>query len=344
MELLKKLSEAAGVPGHEGAIRAIITEALSGAVDEIRIDNLGNLIAHRKGTGPVVVIAAHMDEIGFIVSHIDKESGFLRIHPLGGFDVKTLIAQRVVVHTKDGELIGAIGSKPIHIMTQEERKKLPELKELFVDLGLPADEVKKRVAIGDPVTLRQDFIELERVVSGKALDDRAGVYIGIEAIKRAKNIACDLYFIGTTQEEVGLRGARVAGFAVHPQIGIALDTTLAVDVPGVSPGERITELGKGVAIKLTDSASISHSGLVNAMKRIAESRGIPYQMEILPRGGTDAGALQMAQEGAAAITLSLPSRYVHSVVETAHRDDIEAAIDLLAAFLEEAESIDLILP
>ncbi len=344
MELLRKLSEAAGVPGHEGAIRAIITEALSGVVDEIRVDNLGNLIGHKKGTGPVVVIAAHMDEIGFIVSHIDKETGFLRIHPLGGFDVKTLISQRVIVHTRDGDLIGAIGSKPIHIMTQEERKKLPELKDLFVDLGLPADEVKKRVSVGDPVTLRQDFIELERVVSGKALDDRAGVYIGIEAIKRAKNIACDLYFIGTTQEEVGLRGARVAGFAVHPQIGIALDTTLAVDVPGVSPGERITELGKGVAIKLTDSASISHPGLVNAMKKIASERNIPYQMEILPRGGTDAGALQMAQEGAAAITLSLPSRYVHSVVETAHKDDIEAAIGLLAAFLEEAGSVDLTLP
>jgi len=341
MELLKRLSEAPGIPGQEGKIRAIVTEALSDAVDEIRTDNLGNLIAHKRGTGPVVAIAAHMDEIGFIVRHIDEKTGFLRIHPLGGFDVKTLIAQRVVVHTQAGDLIGAIGSKPVHIMTEEERKKLPELKELFVDLGLPADAVKERVAIGDPVTLRQDFIELEQVFSGKALDDRAGLYIGIEAIKQAKKVACDLYFIGTTQEEVGLRGARVAGFRVHPDIGIALDTTLAVDLPGVSPAERITQLGKGVAIKLTDSASISHPGLVQAMKAIAQTRKIPYQMEILPRGGTDAGALQMAQEGVAAITLSLPTRYVHSVVETAHRADLQAVIGLLSAFLEEADQVDL---
>lgn len=344
MELLKRLSEAPGIPGHEGAIRAIITDALSGAVEDIRTDNLGNLIAHKRGSGPVVMIAAHMDEIGFIVSHIDEDTGFLRIHPLGGFDAKTLIAQRVVVHTQRGALIGAIGSKPIHIMTEEERKKLPEMKDLFVDLGLPANVVKQRVSIGDPVTMRQDFIELEKVISGKALDDRAGLYIGIEAINRAKQITCDLYFVGTTQEEVGLRGARVAGFSVHPDIGIALDTTLAVDMPGVPKAQQITKLGGGVAIKLTDSASISHPGLVNAMMKIAQARNIPYQPEILPRGGTDAGTIQMAQEGAAVITLSLPSRYVHSVVETAHRDDIEAAIDLLAAFLEEAGSIDISLP
>ena len=344
MDLLKRLSEAAGIPGHEGEIRRIISDELTELVDKVEVDPLGNLIAHKKGSGPTVLIAAHMDEIGFIVKHIEEETGFLRIHPLGGFDVKTLIAQRVVVHTGNGDLIGAIGSKPIHIMTEEERKKLPEMKELFVDLGLPADEVKERVSVGDPVTLRQDFVELEKVVSGKALDDRAGVYIGIEAIKRAKEISCDLYFVGTTQEEVGLRGARVAGFAVNPRIGIALDTTLAVDVPGVSAGERITALGKGVAIKLTDSASISHPGLVREMKRIAEARKIPYQMEILPRGGTDAGAIQLAQEGVAAITLSLPTRYVHSVVETAHKADLEAAIGLLAAFLEEAGSVDLSLP
>jgi len=341
MDLLKRLSEAAGIPGHEGEIRRLIADELSGFADEIEVDPLGNLIAHKRGSGPTVLIAAHMDEIGFIVKQIDKETGFLWIHPLGGFDVKTLIAQRVVVRTGGGDLIGVIGAKPIHIMTEEERKKLPEMKELFVDLGLPAEEVKKRVSVGDPVTLRQGFIELERVVSGKALDDRAGVYIGIEAMKRAKRIDCDLYFVGTTQEEVGLRGARVSGFSVHPKIGIALDTTLAVDVPGVSAGERITELGKGVAIKLTDSASISHPALVREMKRIAKERGIPYQLEILPRGGTDAGAIQLAQEGVAAITLSLPTRYVHSVVETAAKDDIEAAIDLLSAFLEEAGSIDL---
>jgi endoglucanase len=341
MDLLKRLSEAAGVPGHEGAVRRIIEEELQGIVDEIRVDPLGNLIAHKEGPGPAVLIAAHMDEIGFIVKHIEEETGFIRIHPLGGFDVKTLIAQRVIVHAEGGDLIGAIGSKPIHIMTEEERKKLPEMKDLFVDLGLKAERVRELVAVGDMVTMRQDFLVLEEVVSGKALDDRAGVYIGIEAIKRAKKMDCDLYFVGTTQEEVGLRGAQVAGFAVHPDIAIALDTTLAVDMPGVPVAQHVTKLGGGVAIKIADSSSISHVGLVREMKRLAIERKIPYQMEILPRGGTDAGAMQRAGAGSAAITLSLPSRYVHSVVEMAHQDDIEAAISLLSAFLETAGSIDL---
>ncbi|HHR85765.1 M42 family metallopeptidase [Candidatus Bipolaricaulota bacterium] len=341
MELLKHLSEAAGVPGHEGEIRGIISEALKDRVEKVEIDSLGNLIAHIPGDGPVVMIAAHMDEIGFIVSYIEKDTGFLRIHPLGGFDVKTLISQRVVVHTESGDLVGCIGAKPIHIMTAEERKKLPEMKDLFVDLGLKEDRVRELVGVGDMVTMRQDFVVGEEIVSGKALDDRAGLYIGIEAIKRAKKLDCDLYFVGTTQEEVGLRGAQVAGFAVHPDIAVALDTTLAVDMPGVPGAQQVTKLGGGVAIKIADSSSISHVGLVKVMKGLAMERKISYQMEILPRGGTDAGAMQRARSGSAAITLSLPSRYVHSVVEMAHQDDIEAAISLLAAFLETASGVDL---
>jgi len=341
MELLKRLSEAAGIPGHEEDVRGIVAEALEGHVDSVRTDHLGNLIARRAGKGPAVTVAAHMDEIGFIVSFVEKETGFLRIHPLGGFDARTLLAQRVTVHATGGDLVGCIGSKPIHILTEEEKKKPVELKDLFVDLGLSAEDVKGKVSVGDTVTLRQDFLVYGNVVSGKALDDRIGVYIGIEALRRAKRVACDLTFVGTTQEEVGLRGARVAGFAARPEIGIALDSTLAVDTPGVSGAEQVTQLGKGVAIKLTDSASISHPGLVRAMRRLADRRKIPYQMEILPRGGTDAGALQMAQEGAAVVTLSLPCRYVHSVVETAQQSDVEAAIALLAAFLETADKVDL---
>lgn len=341
MQLLKQLTEASGIPGHEEEVRSILSNALREHVDSITTDSLGNLIAHIEGSGPTVAIAAHMDEIGFMVSFIEEKTGFLRIHPLGGFDPKTLVAQRVIVHTETKDLIGCIGSKPIHVMTEEERKKPLELKDMFVDLGLPADEVKQLVEVGDPVTLRQDFLVGASTISGKALDDRTGLYIAIEAVKQAKKIACDLYVVGTTQEEVGLRGARVAGFAVHPQIAIALDSTIAIDTPGIPDGQHITELGKGVAIKLSDSSSISHPKLVRAMRGIAEKKGIPYQMEILPHGGTDAGTLQQAREGVAVVTLSLPTRYVHSVVEMAHRKDLEAAIDLLAAFLETADSIDL---
>ena len=341
MELLKRLCEVAGIPGYEVEVRKIVEEELKGHVDSVATDALGNVIAHKSGEGPVVVIAGHMDEIGFFVSHIEEKTGFLRINPVGGFDPVNLVAQRVVVHAETGDLIGCIGRKAIHILREEERKKPLDLRDMFVDLGLPAETVEEKVRIGDPITLRQDFIEFGDLVSCKALDDRVGVYVGIEALKRAKKPACDLYFVGTTQEEVGLRGARVAGFSTHPQIGIALDVTIAADTPDVPPKDRVTQLGKGVAIKVRDSASISHPALVRAMRRLAEENGIPYQMEILPRGGTDAGGLQMAQEGAAVITLSIPTRYVHSVVESLHPDDVEATIKLLVAFIESADRVDL---
>jgi putative aminopeptidase FrvX len=342
MELLKKLCEAHGVPGREEVVRELVMSELRGICDEIRTDALGNVIALKKGSGrgPKVMLAAHMDEIGFLVSHIDEKSGFLRIDPVGGFDPRVLMAQRVVVHTENGDLIGIIGSKPPHILTEEERKKPLELKDLFIDLGLPADEVKKRVSIGDFITLQQDFTEVGNLVSCKALDDRVGVYVMIEAVKKAKKHVCDIYAVATTQEEVGVRGARVSSFNIAPDVGVALDVTVASDVPGVGEHEHVTKLGAGVAIKIKDSLSISNPKLVRTMRQIAEQKNIKYQLEILPRGGTDAGAIQMTREGVAAITLSIPTRYLHSVVEAAHKDDIQAAIDLLAAFLEVAHEGD----
>ena len=343
MELLKRLSEAAGVPGHEEEVRTLVKRELEGLVDELRTDVLGNVIGLKRGAGDgqgkKVMLAAHMDEIGFIVKHIEKE-GFLRIEPLGGFDPRVLLAQRVIVHTAEGDLPGAIGSKPVHILTEEERKKPVELKNLFVDLGMAAEEVKRRVRVGDPVTLRQEFVEFGEVVSGKALDDRVGLYVIIEALRRVREHKCDIYLVATTQEEVGLRGARVSGFEVSPDVAIAVDTTLACDVPGVGEAEQITKLGKGTAIKLKDSASISNPKLVRRLVELAEERGIKYQLEILPRGGTDAGVLQLTKEGVAAVTISVPARNVHTVVEMAHRDDIQASIELIAAFLEVAHEGD----
>ena len=341
MELLRRLSEAAGVPGREEEIREIIKQALTGQVDELTVDRLGNLIARKSGQGPKVAVAAHMDEIGFLVSHVDEEKGFLRIEPVGGFDPRTLIAKRVVVHTRTGPLMGLIGTKPVHILTEEEKKKELKISDLFVDLGLPGDRVKELVRVGDPVTLRQDFVEVGKLVSGKALDDRVGVYVGIEALRRLEAHRADVYFVGTVQEEVGLRGARTSAFAIAPEIGVALDVTIACDTPGVEAHKQVTQLGKGVAIKVKDSASISHPGLVRFLVGLAEEKKIPYQLEILPRGGTDAGGMQLAREGAAVVTLSIPTRYVHSVVEAAHKEDIRAAIDLLVAFLERCHEVDL---
>jgi endoglucanase len=341
MKLLKKLCESTGVPGYEGPVRGVILDALKGHVDSADVDVLGNVIAHKPGKGPVVALAGHMDEIGFLVCHIEDKTGFLRVQPLGGFDPVTLVAQRVIVHAKKGDLIGCIGRKPIHILTDDEKKKPVELNDLFIDVGLPYEDVTARVSLGDVVTMRQEFVEYGDVVSGKAIDDRVGVYVGIEAMKRAKKIACDLYFVASTQEEVGVRGAAVAGYRINPQIAIALDVCIAADMPGVPERDQISQMRKGVAITLKDARTISHAGLVRAFLDLARKRKIPHQVTLASRGGTDAGAMQLAREGAAAITLSIPTRYVHSVVETVHVGDIEATISLLAAFLETADKVDL---
>ncbi|MBT9163385.1 MAG: putative aminopeptidase YsdC [Chloroflexi bacterium] len=340
MELLRKLAEAPGMPGREEKVSEIVKEALKGHVDEIRTDVLGNVIALKSGSGPSprekVMIAAHMDEIGFFVSHIDEKTGFLRVDPIGGFDPRVLIAQRVVVHSDSGDYIGVMGTKPVHILKEEERKKAPEMEDIFIDLGIPADEVKEKITVGDSVTLKQNLMEFGELVSGKALDDRVGIYVMIEALKRVEEHQCDIYLVATTQEEVGIRGATVSSFGIAPDIGIAVDVTVACDIPGVEEPRRVTKLGEGVAIKVKDSLSISNPQLVRKLRKIAEEKKIKYQMEVLPRGGTDAGALQLTREGVAAATISIPTRYIHSVVESAHKKDIEAAIELLAAFLEVA--------
>ncbi|MER3481149.1 MAG: endoglucanase [Meiothermus sp.] len=334
--LLKRLSEAAGIPGWEDRVRELVRGALEGLVDEVRTDALGNLIARRGGQGPRVMVAAHLDEIGFYVKHVD-EKGFLRVQNAGGFDTRNLFARRVTVHTDGGDLPGLMnpGGKPIHISSAEERKKIPEVKEFFVDLGLPADEVKRRVRVGDPLTLWQPAEEVGALFTGKAMDDRASVFVLLEALKRLKDqeIGFDLYAVFTTQEEVGLRGAVTSAYGIEPDLGIALDVTLAVDTPGSPEDEAVTRMGQGVGIKVMDSSHISDRGLVRQFVEIAEGKKIPYQMEILPLGGTDAGAIQRSRAGVPSLTLSIPTRYIHTVTEAVHKDDLEATVALLVAYL-----------
>ena len=343
MELLKRLCETRGIPGREEAIRVIVREALSAHVDEITVDRLGNLIAHKNGTDPKVIVAAHMDEIGFVVSNVDEETGFLRIQRVGEFDVRTLIAHRVMVYTRGGAIHGLIGgTKPTQILTEEERKKILEINDLFVDVGLSGKEVKEKVRVGDPVILTQTFDEIGNLVTGKALDDRLGLYVGIEAIKKLRKHEADLYFVATVQEEVGLRGARTSAFTITPDIGVSLDVAVACDIPGVSSHEQVTRLGKGVAITVRDMGAISHPGLVQFLVDLAEERKIQYQLNVAGvRMATDVGTIQSAREGVAVVILSFPTRYVHTVIETAHKADIEAGINLLIAFLETCHQVDL---
>ena len=340
-KLLQRLSEGAGVPGREEAIRELISAELEGVVDSLETDALGNLIAYKKATGGAdtvkrVMLSAHMDEIGFYVRFIDDD-GFLRMQNLGGFDTRNLFARQVTVHSSSGgELVGVMnpGVKPIHISNPDEREKVPKLPEFIVDTGLDADTVKERVRLGDPVTLRQPFVDLGEVVSGKALDDRVNCFILVELLKALENPAFEIYGVFSVQEEVGLRGAQTAAFTVEPDLGIALDTTLAVDIPGTPSEQRVTQLGSGVALKVMDSASISTRWLLDEFVTLAEEKNVPYQLELLPLGGTDAGTIQRSRGGVASLTLSIPSRYVHTVTEMVAKRDVEASLALLTHYLQ----------
>lgn len=338
IDLLKQLSETPGVPGREERVREILQTHAQPLFDEIRVDALGNLIATKKASAADasrVVIACHMDEIGFYIKHID-DKGFARIANAGGFDPRNLLARRVLVSTKDGDIEGLLNptGRPIHIAKEEDKKKVPEIGEFFIDFCLPADEVKQKVRIGDPVTLVQPFARIGQCYSGKCLDNRVGGFVLLEAMKKVKNPRFEVVFAATVQEEVGLRGAGPAAYACQPDIAVAIDTTLCVDVPGVPEDERVTQQGEGVAIKIMDSATISDRALVDELVEVAQKHGIPHQLSILPRGGTDAAAMQRSREGVRAVTLAVPTRYIHTVTECIHERDLGSAIDLLAAWLE----------
>ena len=339
--LFKKLVTTPGISGREERIRAAVREEIEDLVDEVAVDRLGNLMAIRKGSEPRIMISAHMDSIGFLVSHVDDQ-GFLRITPVGGFDPRTLVMQRVLVSGKQDYLgLVAPATKPIHLLNEDERKKPLNLEDLFVDLMLSAEEVKANVAIGDPVSLVREPIVTERAVCAPYLDDRLGVYVLIEALRRATDTSAEICAVVTVQEEVGLRGAQTGAFGVAPDLGVALDVTIAGDLPGADKSQQVSAQGEGVAIGVMDSGSISDPRLVRRFKELAESHDIAHQMEILPRGGTDAGGIQLSKEGVPVITISIPVRYVHTVNEMAATADIDATVEVVARFLETAQDVDL---
>ena len=284
IKLLAEICEAAGAPGHEQRIREIVLREVTPLADEVRTDNMGNVTAIKKGKKEKkVMIGAHMDEIGFIVTHID-DNGFLRFHTLGGFDPKTLTAQRVIIHGKR-DLIGVMGSKPIHVMSPEERNKPPKIKDFFIDTGMAKEEVEKHISVGDTITRERKLIEMGNCVNCKSIDNRVSVFILIETLRELKKTPYDVYGVFTVQEEVGIRGANVAAQEVQPDFGFGLDTTIAFDVPGAAGHEKITELGKGTAIKVMDSSTICDYRMVEYMKQTADKYKIEYQLEILTGGG-----------------------------------------------------------
>lgn len=341
VKLLAEICEVAGAPGYEQRVRELVLKNIENEVDAVETDNIGNIYAIKKGkdSSKRVMIAAHMDEIGFMVKYID-DKGFLRFHTLGGFDPKTLTAQRVIVHGKK-DLIGVMGSKPIHIMTAEERNKNVQISDFFIDLGLPKEEVEKYVSIGDVVTRDRQLIEMGDCVNCKSIDNRVAVYILIETLKLLKNCPYDVYGVFSVQEEVGIRGANVAAHNINPTFGFGLDTTIAYDLPDAKPEEQITKLGGGVAIKLMDASTICDYRMVQYQKEIAGKYNIKWQPEVLPMGGTDtAGIQRMGKTGAIAGAISIPTRHLHQVIEMAHKADIEASVLLLKHSLENLDKFD----
>lgn len=343
VSLLKAVCDLPGAPGFEKQIRDFVLKEVASLVDAVEVDNMGNVIAIKRGKrnpeNKRVMVAAHMDEIGFIVTHID-DNGFLRFHTLGGFDPKTLTAQRVIVHGKK-DLIGVMGSKPIHVMTTEERQKQAKITDFFIDLGMEKSEVVKHIAIGDPITREREFIEMGDCVNCKSIDNRVAVFILLETLRKLEEPAYDVYATFTVQEEVGLRGANVSAHFINPDFGIALDTTIAYDVPGASAHEKITELGKGTAIKIMDASTICDYRMVAFMKKTAEDKGIKWQPEILTAGGTDtAGVQRNGKQGAIAGAISIPTRHLHQVIEMAHKADIAGSVELLKACLESIDTYD----
>ncbi len=333
--LLKKICETPGAPGFESKIRTLVLQEVKKYAHTVSLDNMGNVSVFIKGndSSKKIMSAAHMDEIGFIVKHID-EQGFIKFHTLGGFDPKTLTSQRVWVHGKK-DLIGVMGSKPIHVMSDEEKNKTPKTTDYFIDLGMSQKEVEKYISVGDSITRYQDLIEIGNQLSCKSLDNRISVFVLLQAIKMLKKPSYDFYAVFTVQEEVGLRGAQVSAQAIQPDYSITLDTTIAFDVPGARPEEMVTKLGGGTAIKIMDSSVICDYRMVQYLKNIAKKNNITWQPEILTAGGTDTANLQrMTPGGSIAGAISIPTRHIHQTVEMVNKNDVQNSIELLAKAIE----------
>ncbi len=340
ISLLKKICETPGISGHEAAVRKLITEKIKGFADNIYVDNIGNLIVKKNGNAKnpkKILVAAHMDEIGFMVDHID-DNGFIRFHTIGGFDPKTISSQRVVVHGKR-DIIGVTGSKAIHVMTEAEKNKPLRCEDFFIDVGMEKKKVEEFIPLGAPITRYRQLAEMGDCITCKSLDNRISVYILIEVLKQLKTVPYDIYLVFTVQEEVGLRGATVAAGDINPDFGIALDTGLANDTPADSGPGRKAKLHKGTGIKKLDRSVICDVRMVEFMKKTAKKHNIPYQMDMKLAGGTDTGALQLYGRCVAG-AISTLTRYLHQTTETLSKKDVISSINLLKAILEEIDTFD----
>lgn len=339
--ILKTLTELPGTAGRETLVRDFLKSRLAPHADSLTVDALGNLIAFKKGASEKnLLLAAHMDEVGLMVNYID-DKGFLRFVTVGGIDPRTLLAQRVRVQTKNGPVLGVIGTKPAHITTEADRGKAVPAGELFIDIGFNGEEAKKRVEIGDFAVLDRAYEEFgDGLITAKALDNRAGAFVLLEAFETVKNPAYNLYAVFTVQEEVGLRGATTAAFGVDADLALAIDTTGAADIPACRPQDYITSLNGGVGVTALDARTITNPKLFDYLKDVCRQNGIAFQVRIAPRGGNDAGAIHQSKTGVPTCGLSVPTRYIHSNVEVVSKQDLDAAARLTRAVMQSDPAAD----
>jgi putative aminopeptidase FrvX len=341
---LKEISEVAGPSGYEHRVKAMLSERLA-SKSEVSYDKIGSIIFKKRGTGdePRIMLASHMDEIGFMVKHITKE-GYLKFTSLGGWWEQVMLGQRVTIMTAKGDIPGIIGSKPPHILTAEERKKVVQKKEMYIDIGAADEkEVKEKFGVrpGDAVAPYSTFTVLanDKFLMGKAWDNRIGCAVMADVIERLQGAEHPntVFGVGTVQEEVGLRGAKTSASVIDPHFAFAIDTCVAGDTPGVTDDQAASRLGKGVAISIFDSSLIPLPKLRDFAVATAEENGIPYQLEFTEGGGTDAGRIHIHGQGVPSLVLSIPTRYIHSHNSVIHRDDYEAAVNLVVAILKKLD-------
>lgn len=339
-KFIEKLTQTNSISGHEEEIRKVLHDELKGYCDEVSFDNLGSIIFTKKGKaeGPRIMIAAHMDQIGFVITHID-EKGFCYFKPIGGWYPTQLMTQEITVKTEDGKVFtGIIGHKPVKVLKS---KKEIEYTDLFIDFGVDSKEELENfgIQVGDPLTPVSTYKTLcnERYVATKAWDNRVGCAIMSELLKNIQNeeLQCELNLVGTVQEEVGIRGGKTASYKVKPDISIAIDIGAYGDTPGIDPYDSTLELGKGPAIMVLDATSLGNKKLVKLAKKVARENNIPFQSDIMLNGGTDNGAMHSNQEGSFGMTICIPTRYGHSHNSIIHLDDLENAAKIFKAMLKE---------
>ncbi|HBZ09384.1 MAG TPA: M42 family peptidase [Bacillus bacterium] len=336
LTMLKDLTDAKGIPGNEQEPRSVMKKYIEPYADEIETDGLGSLIALKSGdaNGPKIMIAGHLDEVGFMITRID-DKGFLRFQTVGGWWSQVMLAQRVTIVTKKGDITGVIGSKPPHILSAEARKKPVEIKDMFIDIGASSKEEAQEWGVrpGDMAVPYFEFTLMndEKMMLAKAWDNRIGCAIAIDVLKNLKgeDHPNRVFGVGTVQEEVGLRGAKTAANKVKPDIAFAVDVGVAGDTPGISDKEAQAKMGEGPQIMLYDASMVSHKGLRDFVTGIADELDIPYQFDAMPGGGTDAGSTHLAGEGAPSLAITIATRYIHTHAALLHRDDYENAVKLI---------------